>query len=200
MSAAKDLALDKLRQQFRQTPWLKWAALLIGALVAMHVLQLLQGALNAAQENSIDQEVRLRQVQSLRGQDVWLEREQESARILEGLAASIPTARTPGVAQAALQGWISTLGNSISNTQSVRISVEPEGNVDGLPGVIRIRATLRAGMSAREALNIARQIESARNLVVIVSTDIRSDTNQLATFGIDAYYRISPAESAEDPS
>lgn len=150
MTASKRLALARLQQQFRQAPWLKWAMLLIFTLVAVHVLQLLQGALNAAQQNSIDQEVRLGQVQALRGQEIWFEREQESANIREGLAASIPDARTAGVAQAALQGWVSTLGNSVSDTRSVRISVEPAGSVDSVPGVVRVRATLRAGMSARK--------------------------------------------------
>lgn len=196
MKSSPPLLPQKLRQQFHKTPWLKWAMLLIGVLLALHSLHLLQAALKAAQLKAISQEERLRQVQSLRGQEIWLIREQESEKVLEGLTASIPTAPTAGVAQAALQGWLSGLGNSISNTQSVRISVEPGGSVESLSDVIRIRATLRGAMSAREALNVARQIESARDLVVIESADIRSDTNQLASFGINAYYRIS----SDDPT
>ena len=71
-----------------------------------------------------------------------------------------------------MQGWLAGLGNSIADTESVRISVEGAAPVESMPGLFRIRATLRAGMTAREALNVARQIESSANLVVIESAKL----------------------------
>lgn len=184
----------KLREQLDAAPWLRWALLVIGLLAALFCVQGLETLRLAAQNRSIEQEERLRQIRSLQGQDVWLGREREAAELHEGLLAQIPHAPTSGVAQAAVQGWLTGLGNSIADTESVRISVEGAAPIESVPGVLRIRATLRAGMTAREALNVARQIESHANLVVIESAEIRSDNNQLASFGVSAFYRIAPAE------
>ncbi|MCD9047787.1 hypothetical protein [Luteimonas sp. MHLX1A] len=184
----------KLRDQLNATPWLRWALLLIGVLAAVLGLQGLESLRSRAQDMSIEQEARLRQIRSLQGQDVWIARQRESAELHESLLAEIPSAPTSGVAQAAVQGWLAGLGNSIADTESVRISVEGAAPVESMPGLFRIRATLRAGMTAREALNVARQIESSANLVVIESAEIRSDVNQLASFGVNAFYRIAPAD------
>lgn len=184
----------KLREQLNATPWLRWALLLIGVLAAVLGLQGLESLRSRAQDMSIEQEARLRQIRSLQGQDVWIARQRESAELHESLLAEIPSAPTSGVAQAAVQGWLAGLGNSIADTESVRISVEGAAPVESMPDLFRIRATLRAGMTAREALNVARQIESSANLVVIESAEIRSDVNQLASFGVNAFYRIAPAD------
>ena len=183
----------KLREQLNATPWLRWALLVIGVLAAVLGLQGLESLRSRAQDMSIEQEARLRQIRSLQGQDVWIARQRESAELHESLLAEIPSAPTSGVAQAAVQGWLAGLGNSIADTESVRISVEGAAPVESMPDLFRIRATLRAGMTAREALNVARQIESSANLVVIESAEIRSDVNQLASFGVNAFYRIAPA-------
>ncbi len=184
----------KLREQLNATPWLRWALLVIGVLAAVLGLQGLESLRSRAQDMSIEQEARLRQIRSLQGQDVWIARQRESAELHESLLAEIPSAPTSGVAQAAVQGWLAGLGNSIADTESVRISVEGAAPVESMPDLFRIRATLRAGMTAREALNVARQIESSANLVVIESAEIRSDVNQLASFGVNAFYRIAPAD------
>ena len=184
----------KLREQLNATPWLRWALLVIGVLAAVLGLQGLESLRSHAQDMSIEQEARLRQIRSLQGQDVWIARQRESAELHESLLAEIPSAPTSGVAQAAVQGWLAGLGNSIADTESVRISVEGAAPVESMPDLFRIRATLRAGMTAREALNVARQIESSANLVVIESAEIRSDVNQLASFGVNAFYRIAPTD------
>lgn len=191
--------LARLRGQVDASPWLRWALLAIGLLAAVLVLQELERFRIAAQEASIQQESRLRQMRSLQGQDVWFEREKSASNALESLLVQIPPAPTPGVAQAALQGWLAELGNGISDTQSVRIAVEPAAPVESVPGVLRIRATLRAGMTPREALNIVRRIESGTNLVVIESLDIRSDTNRMASFGMSAYYRLQSSPGTAAP-
>ena len=189
----------KLREQLNATPWLRWALLVIGVLAAVLGLQGLESLRSRAQDMSIEQEARLRQIRSLQGQDVWIARQRESAELHESLLAEIPSAPTSGVAQAAVQGWLAGLGNSIADTESVRISVEGAAPVESMPDLFRIRATLRAGMTAREALNVARQIESSANLVVIESAEIRSDVNQLASFGVNAFYRIAPADQQATP-
>ena len=87
----------KLREQLNATPWLRWALLLIGVLAAVLGLQGLESLRSRAQDMSIEQEARLRQIRSLQGQDVWIARQRESAELHESLLAEIPSAPTSGV-------------------------------------------------------------------------------------------------------
>ncbi|KAF1686627.1 hypothetical protein B1992_06875 [Pseudoxanthomonas broegbernensis] len=196
--AASPLAAQ-LRRQLDATPWLRWALLAIAALAALLVLQGLEQVRTQAQKQAIDEEVKLRRIKALQGQDVWLARAKESAALREALLAQIPPANTPGAAQAALQSWLQSLANSTSDPQKVRTAVEGTAPVEALPGVVRLRATLRGGMSPREALNIARQVEGGRDLVVIESLDIRSDSNPNASIGMNAYYRLPASGAGAQP-
>lgn len=197
MQSGLTSALATLRAQLDSAPWLRWALLVIAALASFFLLQALEEARTKAQNESIEQEAKLRQVRALQGQDVWLARAQESQELLDAMQAQIPVAATPGAAQAALQSWLGGLGNAIADSESVRISVDNAAALEEIPGVLRIRATLRAGMSAREAINIIRQIEGAPSLVVIDSLDLRSDANRVVAIGLNAYYRTAEGPRTE---
>jgi len=195
--------LDRLRQQFRQqaekAPWLNWAALAIGVLLALLLLQGLEDLRRQASRHAMDKEVQLRKMRSLRGQDVWLEREKQTGEQLAALQAQIPPAPTVGAAQANLQSWLQELANSTPDPSRVRVSLEGSAPVEEGSDLLRIRATLRGGMPPRTAINLVRRIETAPSLVVIESLDIRADTSSTTSIAISAFYRVAPAPQGAAP-
>lgn len=193
MSAAMRQLTAKLRTQLDAAPWLRWALVGVGVLSAIYALQALDRLRLDAQRDSIAAEARARQIRSLEGQDVWFARQEESLRLKDSLLAQIPTSPTPGIAQAALQSWLGDLTKSVGDSSSVRITVENAAPVETIPGLVRFRATLRGGITPREALNLLRQVESSRNLMVVETMDIRSDTNRIATITVNAFYRMASA-------
>ena len=196
MSLARHPQVVRLRQQLEATPWLRWAFLAIGLLLAMLALGELETVRKSWQQDSVAEEAKLRRIKALQGQDVWLARAKEAAALHQGLLAQIPPASTPGAAQAALQGWLQGLANSTADPQKVRIAVEGSTPVESVPGVIRLRASLQGSLSPRQALNIARTIESGPSLVTIDALTVRSESNQNASISMSAFYRLPAAGAA----
>ncbi|TWT18643.1 hypothetical protein FQY83_14805 [Luteimonas marina] len=196
MKRALDPHIANLRSQLDASPWLVWALALIVLLALFFLAQGLETLRAKAQDNAIDAEVKLRQIQALQGQDVWMEREKESAELLANLRAEIPIVSTPGLAQASFQSWLNDLSASASGASNSRVNVDSAATVEGMPGLIRVSGTLSAGMPPRQALNIVRLIESSTNLVLIETLDIRNDANKILTVRVNAYYQLPAGEQA----
>lgn len=188
--------LDGLRKQFEATPWLRWAMIAIAGLGILFVWQFLDGARASAQQQAIDEEIKLRRIRALQGQDIWLSRKDEATQLRAALEAQLPVVATPGLAQAALQSWLRTLTASFTTEQSIRIAIEKAAQIEGLDSVVRVRATVSGGLSPREALNVIRQIESAPSLVIVETLNITNDTNKTAHMSLHAYFRIADPAAA----
>lgn len=194
---AKQLA--ELRRQLDASPWLKWALAAIAILAVVTIGRSLENLRASAQKQAIEAEIELRQIRSLQGQDVWLEREKTSAELQASVQARVPEAATPGMAQAALQGWLNHLATGLSADANARVNVEPAAAVEDMPGLLRVTGTLSAAMTPRQALNVLRQVEGATNLVLVESVDIRNDTVKLMSLRVNGYYRMPPGAAVETP-
>lgn len=181
--------LADIREQVRSNARLKVALLVAGTLLALFLFQKLDALRRASEARSIEAEMELRRMQALKGQDVWRERAIESEKLLDALRAEIPIVATPGLAQAGLQNWLRELAASAGEVTGLDIAVASVAAVESLDGLIKVRATLNAGMSPRQATDLIRKIESAANLAVIDAVSIRSDQNRTASITITAYYR-----------
>lgn len=188
--------LDGLRKQLETTPWLRWAMIAIAVLGMVFVWQFLDGARANAQQQAIDEEIKLRRIRALQGQDIWLSQKDEATQLRAALEAQLPVVATPGLAQAALQSWLRTLTASFTTEQGIRIAIEKAGQIDGLDNVVKVRATLSGGLSPGEALNIIRQIESAPSLAVVETLNITNDVNKTAHMSLNAYFRIADPAAA----
>ena len=195
MKSAQSL-IQSIRRQLDATPWLKWAAAAIAILAALLVAQSLDALRTRTEKQAIDAEVNLRRIRALQGQDVWLTREKAAAELLATLNAQIPSAGTPGLAQAAIQAWLNDLAGTISNVTGLKVTVEEAARVTDFPDLIRVTATFAGGMTPRQALNVVRQIEESTNLVSIETIDVRNDSNKLMSLRVSAYYRLPSAEAA----
>lgn len=188
----------QLEQQFRANPRLLLALPLIAVLVMLMCWQALDATRVRAQKQSIESEVNLRRIRGLQGQDVWIARAQQARRIRQQLEAELPLTRTSGLAQAAVQSWLTGIAQATTSApDKVRVSIESSAVVEELPQVLRVRASVSGAAPANQAINMIRQIEQSKNLVFIETVNIRSDQNNLFSLTVNAYYRLAEQATAE---
>lgn len=187
--------LNELKRQADAAPWLKWAGLLALVLVGAFGVQSLDRLRVQRQKAAIDAELNLRKMLSLKGQDLWLEREAAANTLLESLHQQLPIAATPGLAQAALQGWLREIAGNYGSNQNVRVTVNRAGELESLPGVLRVNASFSGNLSPRESLALLRKVETASNLIVVESISLQSDVSNVLQLTLNAYYRLGDSQS-----
>ncbi|MCA7025291.1 MULTISPECIES: hypothetical protein [Stenotrophomonas] len=183
--------LQSLKRQVEAAPWLKWAGLAIVLLLALFCLQALDAVRVERQKAAMDAELDLRRIMSLKGQDVWFEREKSALELRDTLRAQLPEVATPGMAQASLQNWLRGLTSGFGNEQNANIRINRSGTVETVPGVLRVNASLNVAASPRQSLNLLRQIESSSNLVTLETLTLQSDDSNTLHLTLNAYYRIA---------
>lgn len=183
--------LQSLKRQVEAAPWLKWAGLAIVLLLALFCLQVLDAVRVERQKAAMDAELDLRRIMSLKGQDVWFEREKSALELRDTLRAQLPEVATPGMAQASLQNWLRGLTSGFGNEQNANIRINRSGTVETVPGVLRVNASLNVAASPRQSLNLLRQIESSSNLVTLETLTLQSDDSNTLHLTLNAYYRIA---------
>src|SRR5690606_8203681 len=103
------------------------------------------------------------QVRQLSGQQVWFQRAADAAQLAQRLEAELPRAASPGLAQAAFQGWL----KGIVDSQGVplRLDMQAPARVDAPPDVVRISATVSGGMDPQRVWAMIHRLESGAALV-----------------------------------
>ncbi len=185
----KQANLRSLSQQLAGNLRLQIGVGLIAALLFAFILQALHDWRVLQQKQGIASEVELRQMRSLRGQDIWLQRAEEVGIARKALLAEIPIVDTPGLAQASLQSWLRSIGNSVPTAAGLEIDVGTPVEMEDHPGIHRVRAMVRAGLTPRQAFDFMATVESAPNLAVVETAQIRADKNSRVTLNIVGYYR-----------
>ena len=192
---AFETQIRELKRQVEASPWLKWAGLAIAILLAAFILQNMDGMRVERQKAAIEAEQNLRRILSLKGQDVWLEREKSAQQLRSALKAQLPGVATPGMAQAALQSWLRSVTASFDSKQNVTIRVNRSGPVDGMPDVIRVNAALNGTLSPRQSLGLLRRIENSPNLISVETLTVLSDDSNTLHLTVNAYYRITGTQT-----
>lgn len=188
--------LRSLKDQVEAAPWLKWAFAAIAVLIAVIALQQLDDIRKERQKAAISTELSLRQINSLKGQTVWLEREAEAAKVRDALLAQLPEVATAGMAQAATQSWLRSLSGGFESQQSLSLRINNAALLEDMPGIMRVNAAVNGSMSPRQAMNLIRQIETSPNLVVVETVTLQSTEHSMLSLTLNAYYRIkSESES-----
>ena len=186
---------ESVQRQLAANPRLRWAMVLIALLLIALAWQGVDSVRKQAQQDAIEAEVDLRRIRSLQGQDVWVQRAEESAQVERALLAELPETASPGLAQATLQTWLRDTGATATG-RDIRVTVEPATQLERPEGVLKVAATVSGNVSARQAQNFVRQIEASKNLMVVESISIRSDQNSVFTLNLSAYYRLQPRDDA----
>lgn len=192
-------AVSDLRRQIAANPRLQLALPVLAALLALIMWQELDSWRLQAERAAQTERARLQRMESLRGQDEWLQRAQQSSTVREALLAELPEVATAGLARAAVQSEAAAMARALGGRTEPRIDVQTVADPALPADVIRIRATLSGAMSPQQAMDLLQRIEGSANLAAIEQADIRSDTNRLATFVYSAYFRLASAAGEATP-
>ena len=187
--------LKPLLAQVQGNPRLQ-AGLSLAALLVVGWLVLVLGDVRDAQLQQREQaRQRYIQVRQLVGQDVWLQRANDAARLADTLDAEIPSAQSPGLAQAAFQGWLKQIVDSQGG--QLRLEVQPPVFMDEPAGVVKVTAVVSGGMEPRRTWQMIQRIESSVSLVTIPVLSVRTDgANKIFSLTVLGYYRLPEAAPA----
>ena len=187
-----------VRKQIGDNPRLKWALLLVAVLLLTYTAQLTTQLVRSLQQKSIDAELELRRIRSLRGQNIWIERAKQTDTLLKALSAELPSVSTTGQAQANLQSWLKSVIDTLPNGQDGRFSVDSAMPMEQMADVIKVHATVSVPATPQQMINLLNKMEGSRNLLVIETISVRDDKNGSNTLSLVAYYRLVPARARED--
>jgi len=188
-----------LVEQVRANPRLQ-AGLGVIALLLVAWVVLVLGDVRKAQIARLEQaRARYVQVSRLAGQEVWVQRAADAAKLADALEAEIPQAASAGLAQAQFQGWL----KQITDSQGVPIRMDTQAPVRLEPpssDVLRVTATIAGSMDPQRVWQLINRIEGATALVTIPALTVRSDgSNQTFSITVQGYYRLpaAPAPAAD---
>jgi len=185
----------QLVAQIKANPRLQAGMALILLLLAGWILLVLGDARQARLADLEDGRERLVQVKQLAAERVWLERAEEATNLAKILSAEISPAPSPGLAQAAFQGWLREIVDS--QGLPLQLSVQTPVYLDDPADVVRVTAEVRGGMDPNRVWRMIQRIEAAPSLVSIPVLNVRSDgANKTFSLTVHGYYRL-PAPRPE---
>lgn len=183
-----------LQQELRGNPRLQVGLLAVAGILLLSLWWTL-GDWRMGLAKEIDRaNERLARVNQLADQDEWLVRAEAAQSLRATLEAEIPAAASAGLAQAAFQSWLSQLIGSLSVRP--QLTMEAPVVLEQPHGMVRIAATLTGSLPARQWPDLLRRIEGDRNLLVIPTLQLRSDTSDTYTLTLHAFYRLQTGPDA----
>lgn len=132
---------------------------------------------------------RLEQTRNLARQKNWAERAEQAKQMAERLQAEIPSAASPGLAQADFQGWLRQLADA--QPAQLRLDVQAPVRLEEPADIVKVTATLNGSMSPSQVTQLIDRIESRQSLATIPMATLRSDgLNRSFSLTIQGYYRL----------
>lgn len=198
MNIALPPQLKSLATEIRGNPRLQVGLTLIVLLFLGWVFLVLGDARRTQLQQLEQGRQRLVQVKQLAGQKVWLERADAAKRLADTLDAEIPPAKSPGLAQAAFQGWLKEIVDSQGT--NLRIDVQSPAYVEDPADVVRVTAVVSGGLEPQRVWQMIHRIEGHAALVSIPTLTVRSDgANKAFSLTVQGYYRLPapPPESLQ---
>lgn len=196
--AALTARLRPLLGQINGNPRLLGGVVLI-ALLVVGWLWLVIGDQRAEQVRELERgHERLAQIKQLAGQKIWLQRAEEAERLGAMLAAELPPADSPGLAQADFQGWLRGIVDA--QGADLRLDVQAPTLVEDAPGVVQVTAVVSGGLPPQRVLQMIQRIEGYTKLVTIPIATVRDDgANQTFSLTVRGYYRLASPQADAAP-
>ncbi len=188
------LRLDSVRAEWGRNRRLRWGILLVAAILVFYLYLASIDWRDGVASNYVERQQYLLKMQSLVGQEEWLDRASDAGRLRAGLDASIPSAATVGLAQAGVQTW----ARDLSATQGSDIQVQSQAaqSVDDRPEIVRVPMIISGSLPPNKVVELMRQIESNANLTVIDQSMILNRENQTFSLTFVAFFRIEEGGNA----
>lgn len=187
--------VERLGSELRANRRLQVGLALIVMLVLAWLWLVLADGRAALVRERLATEERIERMQLVAGQDFWPRRAAEAVALNDALAAEIPQAGSPGLAQAAFQSWLGRQLESLAGQPQV--AMEEPLQLDSHPGIVRTSATLSGSLPTRQVIELLRRIEADRQLIVVPAIQIRSETNETVSLTVHAFYRVGVPPSGE---
>lgn len=188
--------LAPLLAQVSRNPRLQ-AGLIAIALIIVAWAMLALGDLRRAGLKQLERDhERLARIKQLAGQNTWGERSAEAQTLNRILAAEIPPARSPGLAQAEFQGWLREIVNA--QGQALRLETQAPAAVESVPGVVQVTSVISGSLSPDRVIQMLQRIEGHAQLVTVPLATIRDDgANQTFSLTVRGFYRLQPVTPSE---
>ena len=184
LSAIRDNALAEITSNRR----LAWMLLAIGMVLIALLLDACWGHLqHQANELQALQDRRAR-LESLSGSTEWFARAEESREALSTLEAGIPSAQSPGLAQALFQGWLRERTSGMDG--SVFTEVATPQVVEGTDGLLRVTGTVSGRSHRNTVIDLIRRAEAASDLITVDAFSVPADADAGFSITLSAYYRL----------
>lgn len=182
-------SLQKMREEWRGNPRLRWGAVVALAIAFLYLCMVLVDWRRDLHEQYQQRTLQFYKMTALAGQEHWLVRAQNAQSVEKALQSEIPTAATIGLAQAEVQTMVRQLINAFG--RKLGTDARAPVQVAGQPGLWRIPVTLRGVVSQPQLLEILRKLEESDRLIVIDEfsfTFVQGVPNMSMT--LVAYYRV----------
>ncbi len=182
-------SLAPLGEELKRNPRLRLGLIVIVALVAIYQITGISRWRAGLVADYALQQSRLLRIRSISKQDGWARRAADAASMRKALQAEISDANSVGLAQATFQGWLSGLVRSTG--EPLQITMGAPVKLQGQPGYWKIPAQVAGNLSIRKAMELIRQVESRKELVVVDSIELNNDQYPRASLALATYYHVA---------
>lgn len=140
---------------------------------------------------------RRERLEALSGSTGWLATARDAEAAAAALEATVPSARSPGLAQAVFQGWLRdrTAGMDGEVFTEVGTPQDVEG-VEGATNLVRVTATVTGRSHRDTVIDLMRRAEASTDLITVDAFSLPADADAGFSATFSAYFRIDAA--AED--
>ena len=188
MIARSDGPVAQIRREWAANPRLRLGAIAIGVILAVYLLLVLQDLRASLQDHYAERTGYLAKLQALSGQEVWLERASEVARVRAALEAEIPPVATVGIAQATVQGWLREAAVAFSEDANIQAATPSRIAEDS--DIWRVPVVVSGKLDPARYVQLIGMIEKRPNLAVIGEAMILNRENGAFSLTVVSYYRV----------
>lgn len=131
----------------------------------------------------------IERMQTISSEAIWMERAAQAAELKAVLDAEITPVRSPGLAQAAVQTWLTRVFENLNIRP--QLNMEAPLVLERPAGVIRVAANLSGSANPQQVTELLRRIEGERQLMVVPLLQIRSESNETFQMTVHFYFRLA---------
>jgi len=179
----------RLLGEVRANPRLLYMLAAIGLILGVLVIQMMvsYGADRRAEATALAE--RRERLLALSQSDDWLPLADEAQDVLDTLEASLPEARSPGLAQAMFQSWVRD--RTLGMDGEVFFETGTAQPVESIDGVVRVTAKISGRSHRNTVIDLLRRAEASPNLIVVDAFSLPAETSNGFTASLSAYYRVA---------
>lgn len=128
-------------------------------------------------------------------ENLWTARAEQSKELERQLNTKIALAKSPGIAQATMQNWLSDLASN-EKLSRTRIDVDAPTEMTGTPGIYRVAAKVDALFDEQKTINVLAQIEQHPSYLVVERAELGQARQTRMSLLIVSYFKITNNNSA----